>query len=423
MELAKEYTLSDQENVNNKELRAFNLFWIGFIIYTSAYVLFTVLPYDLILNKIQIAGLLLITFGIISLIHFKFDNNYLKVIYILYCGWQCYTISRGFTFDRKYLYNFIFDAWFGVLPYFVPIILLLPKNIIYLKKLFVSIGILGLFFVVCSILYRKQLGEVGDNYSSQMIMEIFSKTLSIPCGFLLITYIYQPNKRKILAFIVIALTLLLALIRARRAITFMCTSYLLIFYIIYLYVNKIRISNLIFSLSLIGLLSFAGYKYYNENKKGTFSLISERVNDDTRTPVEDCFYEDMKMKDWIIGKGMMGEYYCPNVDDATDENNYTDYRSMIETDYLNIILKGGIISLGLLLLIAVPAVFKGLFYSKNILSKAAALWILLWIIDLYPATVTTFTLNYILVWVSIGICYSKKIRNMSESAIKEIISS
>ncbi len=152
-------------------------------------------------------------------------------------------------------------------------------------------------------------------------------------------------------------------------------------------------------------------------------MITDRITEDTRTPVEKCFYDDMKTKDWIIGKGMMGTYYCPGVDDTSSETVYTDYRSMIETDYLNIILKGGIISLGLLLLITIPAVVKGLFYSKNILSKAAALWILLWLIDLYPATVTTFTLNHLLVWISVGICYSKTIRNMEETAIQEIFSS
>jgi hypothetical protein len=69
---------------------------------------------------------------------------------------------------------------------------------------------------------------------------------------------------------------------------------------------------------------------------------------------------------------------------------------------------------------AVPAMFKGLFYSKNILSKAAGIWILLWLTDLYPATINTFTLNYLLVWISVAICYSKTIRNMPDSAIKEI---
>jgi len=253
-------------------------------------------------------------------------------------------------------------------------------------------------------------------------MEVFSKTLGVPSGFLLITYIYHSNKRKLLAFSVIVLCLLLALIRARRAIAFMNVSYLLCFYIIYLYVNRVKFSSLLFSLIVIGLISFGGIKLYNANKRGAFRLITSRIDEDTRTIVEECFYDEMNAKDWIIGKGMNGTYFCPQVDESSDF--YTGgNRSMIETDYLNIILKGGIISLGLLLLITIPAAVKGLFYSKNILSKAAAIWILLWLIDLYPATVNTFTLNFLLVWISVGICYSKTIRNMSDTAIKEIFAS
>ena len=67
----------------------------------------------------------------------------------------------------------------------------------------------------------------------------------------------------------------------------------------------------------------------------------------------------------------------------------------------------------------IPAVVKGLFFSKNLLSKAAGVWILLWILYLYPTSVTTFTLHYILVWICIGICYSNKIRNIPEEAMRK----
>jgi hypothetical protein len=119
--------------------------------------------------------------------------------------------------------------------------------------------------------------------------------------------------------------------------------------------------------------------------------------------------------DWIIGKGIKGQYYCPNV----DEDAVTNYRSVIETGYLQIILKGGLISLALFVLITVPAIFKGIFYSKNILSKAAGIWILLSLLSLYPATVNTFSLRYLLVWISIGICYSNKIRNIPDKVLEK----
>jgi hypothetical protein len=174
------------------------------------------------------------------------------------------------------------------------------------------------------------------------------------------------------------------------------------------------------SLLLISTIYFFGTKIYSENQRGIFSYISDRLNegiDDTRAGVEEDLFQDMEFKDWVIGKGINGSYYSPGL----DGEDFRDYRTGIETDYLAIILKGGLINLGLLLLIAIPAIFKGLFYSRNILSKAAAIWILLYLLDLYPTPVTDFTLNYLLVWISIGICYSNTIRNISENKMNLLL--
>ena len=125
----------------------------------------------------------------------------------------------------------------------------------------------------------------------------------------------------------------------------------------------------------------------------------------------------MKPTDWAIGKGINGEYFCPGI----DEDAPTNYRNIIETGYLQIILKGGIIRLILYLLIAIPALILGLFFSKNLLSKAAGIWIFISLISLYPATVNSFNLNYLLVWISIGICYSKELRILPDDQIADLI--
>ena len=73
----------------------------------------------------------------------------------------------------------------------------------------------------------------------------------------------------------------------------------------------------------------------------------------------------MQLKDWIVGRGINGDTYCPNV----QGDAITNYRNVIETGYLQTILKGGVISLGLFLLIAIPAIIHGLFYSKICFQK------------------------------------------------------
>jgi hypothetical protein len=193
----------------------------------------------------------------------------------------------------------------------------------------------------------------------------------------------------------------------------MSLNIFIIAFIIYFYNQKFKFTILAFLMLIITVIYWQGSKIYNENKNGLFSYMTERLDEGstaTRDGVEASFYKDMTIQDWIIGKGINGSYYCPDIDES-------DYRTGIETDYLSIILKGGIISLGLLLLITIPAIFKGIFYSRNILSKASGIWILFYLFDLYPAPVTDFTLNYLLVWVSIGICYSKSIRNIPERTL------
>lgn len=66
-------------------------------------------------------------------------------------------------------------------------------------------------------------------------------------------------------------------------------------------------------------------------------LLLDKLDKNTRSGVEMAFYKDMSWMDWIIGRGMTGTYYCWEVSDIDRLN-----RLVIETGYLNIILKGGI---------------------------------------------------------------------------------
>lgn len=412
-----EATVTDGALVfDEQEQKTARWFWAGFIIYSLSYAISTSGDYSFIIcQAVQCVGLVLLLPAAISLIKSNIENEYLKAIYILYCGWLVLVIVRGFAFNYEFLKDMLFNAWFGIFLYFVPLVLLFPARLAFYKTVFTVIIILGLAAVFFDALFIKALlNPQLRNLKSQGIVENFSKTLAIPCGFILLTYIYHSLRTRFIALGILLLTFLFAAIRARRGLMFMAVSPMIFFYFIYNYVNRGSIASKIFSILLISAIAAFGFKVYNENRTGVFNSITQRIDDDTRTGVEIIFYADMKTDDWILGRGVNGKYYCPGINSFDSV-----YRSTIETDYLQIILKGGLISLGLLLLIAVPAIFKGLFASQNTLSKAAAIWILLWLVDLYPANVTTFTLNYILVWLSIGICYSNEIRNIPESTMKE----
>jgi hypothetical protein len=314
---------------------------------------------------------------------------------------------------REYLTPFLFDPFEGLL-YFVPFILMLRQNSVFYRKLFDFIIIFGICYVIFDVIFIKNIliSDV-ENKQSQGIVEYFSN-LSFCCGFILLTFIYHKKKRVLFALFVTVLALLIAIFRARRGLTFMYSIMLFFSFIFYFFHTRakvlITLSGICFVLILA--LYFMGTKLSDTPLLRNFFI---RVNEDTRSYVEDRFHADMKTKDWIYGKGLNGRYFCPGV----EENEV--YRGLIETGYETTILKGGLISIGLFLLITVPAIINGLFFSKNLLSKAAAIWILMSLINSYPGTTQAFILSYFVVWVSVGICYSKEIRNMSDDTITTLL--
>ncbi len=409
-----------KSNYKIKTSRNLNLFWLGFTIYTAFFALSTTTTVNYIICQFfQLIGIAMFMISAVKLLDWKFKNEYLKILFLIYCIWQLTVVLRGIALDYSSIKVMLFDAESGLFRYFAPLILLFPKNLLYYKKVVLVILTLGAIFLLYDVAFIGNLMDLDyENNNTKFTYEHFVKILSVPSGIILLTLIYQKKKVKYFAYLVMIVSLLFAAYRARRALIIMSASPLVISYILDLYAKK---KNFVIALIPFILIFFAlnfGGANFGIKLPDIFTLLNERGTEDTRTGVEIYFYKDMTTTDWIIGKGINGTYFCPDIDLGTN----TDYRSMIETDYLNIILKGGIISLALVLLIAIPAFIKGMFFSNNILSKAAAIWILLWILELYPANVTTFSLHYLLLWISIGICYSDVTREVSDKELVRIFS-
>lgn len=397
---------------SKKDQLLLKLFWLGFIIYTVAFVLQPNFNW-IICQSFQLLGLTIMIPGIFTQLRFKFDSLYLQVLFVPYFLWLMLVIVRGIALDYELIKMLIFDAWFGGLLYFAPLAVFFPKNLFFYKKLFEVIFVLSLVFLGLTLLFATKIFLTGqEDMESRGIVEAFVRTLAFPVTFILFTFSYHFKKRKLLAALVILLAILFAIVKARRGLLFMTTFPLIISYMLYLYKSKSKMLVFVMSALLCLIISVFAISFFQQSN--LFNSIKERGLEDTRSLVEECFYDDFQTTDWIIGRGLRGQYFCPGI----DEFERTGYRSVIETDYLQIILKGGLISLVFLLLITIPAIFLGLFASKNLLSKAAAVWILLALIYMYPSTINTFTFNYLLVWISVGICYSKFIRNMSDEVLK-----
>jgi hypothetical protein len=404
---------------------AWNLFWFGFLLYTIGSA-FPGIPGIYISLKyfqlIQIVGIIFFLPSAIFLVKWQIESVYLRIVFAFYILWSLVTIARGFSFNMYILKSQLFYAPFSIFLYFVPFVFLFKDGLHNLKKIFPVITILSIVLLFYAFLVRELLinGSANDNRLATGVTEQLIHFLSLPSAYILLTYKYQKKRRLIFAILIMLLTFVIVAVRARRGLMFMTMCFLLFAYILYYFTNVGRIFKVISSVVVLGMVVFYGYYTYSKNKSGTFNLISERMDEDTRTSVEVAFHNNMGTRDWVIGRGLNGKYYCPGY--STYESDFMIYRYEIETGYLQIILKGGLISLILYLLITVPAIFIGIFSSKNSLVKASAIWIFLYTLFLYPTYVNMFSLTYIIIWLSVGICYSKSIREKTDEEIKELLS-
>lgn len=391
------FYLTKQEDSN------VNMFLTGFVLYVVGYMLSVTNTVDIVACQgLQISGLLLlIPFGVL-LCKSKFDNEYLKIVFIVFALWTAGVISRGIKLDYKSLKELFFDPVVGIMGYVTPFVLLFPRNISIYKKVFTVIIVLAVLYILFVIVFFKDMRSYAAiDPVSQSLIENFA-TLGKTGEFLLMTYLFHKRKKKILAIVVSLITIYFAIVRARRGLLLTCVLTLATCFLLYLSTTKQKALAIVLAVAMA-----AGAFVYMQSMSGNgmFTFLMARKDEDTRSNVEQSLIADMNRMESYVGRGINGMYYCPGVVNAI---NGTSYRTVIETGYLQIILKGGKIYLLLFLLILVPAVIKGLFYSKNIFAKGAALWILLWLFYLYPVIGTGFGLYYIIVWLCTGICYSKK---------------
>lgn len=400
-----------------------NIFLIGYVLYSVAFVLERSTPPYLVIIAEEIfsfIGICLIFYALLNSIKLKgTTNGYVKLLLALLIIWTYVLIVWSLELDFDFIKVIIFQGESSLLTYFVPLVVLMPNKILFLKKTMTAVVILGLVFFLYIFLFRDTIFKVYGTLSvtnEKYLFEYCAKWLSLSAGFLVLTFSYQSKKVKFFVVLLILTTLVIALFRARRAMIFMTLLPVIIASAIYIFRSRYKLFALLLAILMVFGIAVIGLQLYSANQNGFFSNLSSRVDEDSRSKVEECLYNDFTFKDWIIGRGLDGRYFCPNIDD-----NYevVGYRPVIETDYLNIILKSGSIYLVFLLMVMLPAIYKGLFRSQNVLSKAAGTWILFWIICLYPANVFGFSLNYLLVWISIGICYSKEIRNMPGALLKD----
>ncbi len=327
-------------------------------------------------------------------------------IYTLLLLWSAITILRGLGLD----YRSWRDSW-GIIYYawawLVPACMVLGADISVWRLLLRTIyqqGVLGFAILI--------LGSVLLNLNTPM-------NFTWGCTAALLFWHHIPKKWRKIILIGAFINLLLSVLAATRN-QVLANVMLMLFagYIQFFRKHSYRLvtqSSIILALSLVvaSVMYAATTDYIPFLSRGVNAKIAyfeEKLPRNTRVTQKHSLYQafigDIRGVDFIIGRGSRGRYYYPGL---------RKMRDIIEWGYLFVILKGGLIMLILILSLALPAVYFGLFRTNNLFSKGCAFLVLGWLVEMVPFGLPSATMKYVMVWLAIGCCWSRAMRSRPDS--------
>ncbi len=371
-----------------------------------------------------IAVLFLLWRFIITKKRFPFKSN-CRILYLFLTIWILWLVIKLMILNYDTIPgNEIFGKLIEVLinVNFLPTIMILflymlrSENSIdlnYIFNLLLKLGQLSLIFLPFAIFHMINFQWSWSNYLEEGSYQDFIANSSyhinsiIPPIILIFFKKYLPTKVWSIFLILNISSLFISIYCARRSGTALILLYFACCYVIYMiYDNKVSK----FKLMIIGFIIIYLLYYFVSNNTGSiFSLLIERGTIDSRSDVEYSFFRSMNLEDWIFGKGIFGTYY---------DWVYNKNRSGIETGYLTLILRGGIVYLLMYVTLLFKAAYLGFTKSKNLFIKSIAVCIIISIIELYPFGWPEFSLKFFFIYLGVFLCLSKRYCNMTDSQIK-----
>ena len=258
-------------------------------------------------------------------------------------------------------------------------------------------------------------------FNQREYFEIYGVIFGGGVSILVLTYLYHSKTVRWISFFSLFMILFINAVNARRNQFLFFGSVLFFTGLIPLlsqssFVRKRK------KLIIAGILSFCFliflFVLLNINN---FSYLVERSKTgvESREDFLEEFYQDFNdhPTDWITGRGVLGDFKSTIYEKGSDNES----RAVIETAYLDHIMRGGYIYLFFLVIITLPAIFMGFFRSNNILCKAFAAIILINFIDMVGFGIPALSLKYLLIWIGVSVCYSRQMRSYSDEYFKKAI--
>jgi hypothetical protein len=340
-----------------------------------------------------------------------------QMIFRFLIFWGVVTALRGFSSFELTAFRDNLGIRYFAWTWFVPVFMVLSMEPLFIRQLLKAMlkhGRLGLIILA--------IGWVPPI----RLFTLFS--LCWGCSALLIFWQYLSKWGRLVALIGAFLTIFFAILASERnALVGHGFLMLAASYIYMIRRHRFRgqrrvgvIYGLWRRLGIIyGFVLVAGVVYYAANHQN-LPFFTERTESriesfkeelpNTRGILFSDFLKDMDMMDLLFGRGAIGQYKSVASGGA--------YRALIECGYFQVILKGGVVMLFPMLLLAVPAMLKGLFTSRNWVVKGFAIIVAGWLLEMAPFGLPAAFPRYALFWFSIGICLNPALRNMTDEEIE-----
>jgi len=147
---------------------------------------------------------------------------------------------------------------------------------------------------------------------------------------------------------------------------------------------------------------------------------NEHLLTDSRTFLFEELYDDFSATELVFGRGVMGTYFSDYFYDLAQrdvEGGDAADRISTEVGYLQMILKGGLLMVILHALIMVPAAYLGIIKGRNSIVRMCGYIVLIYFLLFSINYYQQFTAHFLLLWVAIGCCLSKKCREKTDEEL------
>ena len=350
-------------------------------------------------------GAIFYAFRICRLKAYARYGGYTKFLYVLLTIISVGIVARADFPASVKDWALFFINGFGLPVYVAPIIFLMLPNRRYFRDIVRLFFKASLFVLPIWVLNASDL--IQDDYKGEGI-GVFLPFFS---AFLLALSGLFSKKERMLTLFIWGTYLLLMLLNARRNVTFTLVLYGFFSYLITLIDDWKRHPAKVFMIITGSVLGLLLLQLNMDNlTSGAFNRMSSRATEDSRSGVEELFFVDFASspaEDWIFGRGMDGGYY--QIVKNEDTGEVSDNRKGIETGYLHLVLKGGLVYAVCIVLVIFNAIGRARRDKNVVVSRYFIMVMLSYLIDLYTtAPICSYMPRTVIFWFVISVMTQSK---------------